>query len=197
MNTTIIPILQLAASAVFGFLGGVGAFLYKLGIYKNKVDVIERNLEKLEKEQSENSKKIIECSTKIDERTTSYASKLTNKRSPIQLNEKGRSFLSESEADKFVLENKDELVNKIKEKNPKSAYDIQVYAREVVESLRDDDRFTKFKNFVYQKGDELEPIYIVMSLYLRDIATPLLGFKIEEIDNNNPVAQNQSVKTAA
>ena len=81
---------------------------------------------------------------------------------------------------------KDELIGKICEKNPKTAYDVQIIARDVVESLRDEDRFARFKDFVYKKGMPLEPIFIVMGILLRDLALKDLNFKIEDIDLHDP-----------
>lgn len=51
-----------------------------------------------------------------------------------------------------------------------------------VEGLQDDVRFNVFKDFVYQKGVGLETIFIVMGIYLRDIALAVLGFRPEELD---------------
>lgn len=114
--------------------------------------------------------------------------------SPIKLTPKGKELLHESGSDDFVNKYKDELIKKVRDKNPKTAYDVQIIARDVVENLRDDDRFSNFKDFVYKKGMPLEPIFIVMGIYLRDIALDPLGFKIEDIDNHDPAKKQNPAK---
>ncbi len=183
---TISDFLNLAIPVLLGGLSGLGVAFFWFGQYKHKVDTLEKHVERLQEEYKELMKQVTEVSTKIDERTQNLASTLTKRKSPISLNEKGEGILSRSGSDKFVLENKDELVKKIKDKDPKSAYDVQVYAKEVVEGLQNEDRFTPFKDFVYKEGIEIDSIFIVMSIYLRDIALPLLGYTKEEVDKTDP-----------
>ena len=82
------------------------------------------------------STELTKCSTKIDERTQSYASTLTKRESPVTLSQHGKSLLSRSGSDKFVLDNQVELVEGIKTKEPHSAYDVQVFSRQVVEEMQ-------------------------------------------------------------
>lgn len=186
----IISVVGVVLSAVVGFIAAAN----KLGKYEEKVNGLEKKVGELEAETKSISMKLTECSTKLDERTQSYASTLTKRKSPVSLTDKGEYLLKRSESDVFVLENQKELVEKIKDKNPKSAYDVQILAKEVIESLQNEDRFTKFKDFAFKEGIELDAIFIVMSLYLRDIAIPLLGFKIEEIDKTDPKNETEQLQ---
>ena len=174
-------------SIILGALAGWGAAAIKIGKYIQTVDDLKTKVSALEKDIKEHSNKLTECSTKIDERTQSYASTLTKRKSPVSLNEKGEALLKESGSDKFILENKDEFVEKIKNKNPHSAYDIQEYADEVISTLKNHERIIPFKDYAYKEGLDLEQsIFIVMGLYLRDIALSLLGYKPEDIDKSDP-----------
>lgn len=185
INWAAIGAIAAVFAAIIGALSGFLAATFRLGKYSEKVDGLQERMNKAEAKIEDHATKIVECSTLIDERTTSGSS-LIKRKSPISLNEKGETILKNSASDKFVLENKDELVQKIKDKNPKTAYDVQVAAREVVETLQNEERFAPFKNFVYKEGIPLEHIFIVMGVYLRDIALPLLNFKYEEIDKTDP-----------
>lgn len=183
-NTIVIDIIASVLS------GGAVSFIVatlRIGEYKNKVDTLIRDVSDLEQQARNLSTELTKCSTKLDERTRSYSSTLTKVESPVSLSQAGQALLSRSGADKFVLENKDDLVNKIHDKNPRSAYDVQKFAREVIEEIQDEGRFKQFKDFVYKEGTDLEPIFIVMSIYLRDIALPLLGYRLEEVDHTDPV----------
>lgn len=182
---TIVALLSIALGGLAGFL----AATFKLGQYAQKVDDLKTRMDIAEGEIKADSKKIVECCTLIDERTTS-GSTLIKRKSPISLTEKGIEILRNSGSDKFVLENQAELVQKIKDKNPKTAYDVQFVAREVVESLQNDERFIPFKNYVYKEGFPLEHIFIVMGVYLRDVALPLLGFSLEQVDQTDPTRKS-------
>ena len=187
-NQIIVFFIQIIISGLVGFFAAV----YKLGKYEEKVNTLESKVKTLETDSKGLSRELAECSTKIDERTQSYSATLTKRKSPVTLTDKGEELLKRSGSDKFVLENKDELINKIKEKNPKTAYDIQLFAREIIEGLQNEDRFNQFKNFVYKEGIDLETIFIVMSIYLRDIALPLLGYKPEQIDETDPTTNQKT-----
>lgn len=184
-NQTLVAIVTIALGGLAGFLTAI----FTLGRYSQKVDDLRERMVTVEAEIKVDSKKIVECCTLIDERTTSGAA-LTKRKSPISLNEKGEEILKNSASDKFVLENQTELVQKIKDKTPKTAYDVQVAAREVVESLQNEERFIPFKTFVYKEGFPLEHIFIVMGIYLRDIALPLLGFTPEQVDQTDPTRKD-------
>lgn len=173
-------------SIVLGAIGGWGTAAVQLGRYTQTVDDLKDKVNRIEEKLSAMSTKITECSTKVDERTKSYASTLTQSNSPITLSPHGESLLKRSGADAFVLNHQKKLVDKIRATKPATAFDVQVAARNVVVSIQNDDNFKPFKNFVYNEGTDLEPIFIVMSLYLRDIALPLLGFKPEDIDKSDP-----------
>lgn len=182
MEIWLIPIISL----FLGILGGWGAVGFRLGKYAQRVDDFKERITTVEREMKNLSTKIVECITKIDERTSSYAGTLLERKSPITLSEEGSNLLKRSGADKFVLEHKDELVEKIKDKNPKSAYDVQELANKVVETLADDERIIDLKNFAFQERINISVIFMVMGIYLRDIALAVLGYKPEDVDQSDP-----------
>lgn len=158
----------------------------KIGEYKNKVNTVCTEISELKREVKELTTKLVECSVKIEERTRSYASTLTKSESPLSLTPQGQILLSQSGSDKFVLDNQADLIKKIEEKNPHSAYDIQVYAKQVIEETQNEVGFKPLKDFAFNKGIDLEPIILVMSIFLRDIALPSLGHKKEDVDKTAP-----------
>lgn len=92
--------------------------------------------------------------------------------SPISLKEKGIKALKESKFINIFNENKEALFNLLKEKiekNPtKTKYDLQVIAIEIMRDLQNDKMIIPVKNYVYEKGLDLNEILIAMGLYLRD-----------------------------
>lgn len=165
---------------------------FYMGKYQNKVDSLEKKVEGLEKKSEDHSTKITKCETIIDERTQNLAQTLTKRKSPLSLSPKGEQLLKESASDKFILENQAELVEKIRIRSPKTAYDVQEYTKEAIVSMKDDDRFNKLKEYAFKEGIDIDGIFIVMGIYLRDIALPLLGFSPEDIDKDAPPQREDS-----
>lgn len=183
-------LLNLIVSVFVSFVTGILTVIFALGKYKEKVDHLEENTRVMGADIKHLLKELVACSTKLEERTKSYSSTLVKSESPLSLSSEGSNLLKRSGADAFVLKNQAELVDKIKQRKPQTAYDVQTIAREVVENLKDDERFVGFKNFVYQEGLDLDVIFIVMGIYLRDIALPLLNFKHEDIDLTAPATKS-------
>lgn len=94
--------------------------------------------------------------------------------SPIELNEFAIEILEISGAKNFVDSSLDFLCSRIKERNPKSALDIQQFAISVIFELVETEAFSKIKDFVYQnpkyKGHDIDiPVIInIATLYLRN-----------------------------
>jgi hypothetical protein len=168
--------------------GGIVSFLVasvKLGKYTQMVDDLKDDVSSIKKELRELENKLTKCETQIEERT-SPMSGLTKRKSPVSLTDKGEQLLKASGADKFILENQSELIEDIRKNNPTTAYDVQEYSKEVVKSLKDSPKIVDLKNFAFKEGIELEAIFIVMGVYLRDIALPILGYTKEEVDKSDP-----------
>jgi hypothetical protein len=156
--------------------------LLLIGKYREKVDALERKYEKIETEIHKMSGDLRECTTKIEERTSSSQTKYAKRGSPMMLTPDGQSLLKQSGGDKFIEKNKDEFVEKLRAMNPRSAYDVQESAKQVFEKMQNEDRFIPFKDFAFNEGLSLDILFLVLGLHLRDIAMPLLGFKMEDLD---------------
>ena len=183
---------EIVVSIVVSILAGGATSFLTLGKYKEKVDRLTKDTEEFHKTLREIELKVTTCMTKIDERTKSSPAAYTETKSPVTLNPNGKSLLSRSGADKFVLENQNDLVNRIREKSPKTAYDVQEFAKEAIKAVENEDRFIPLKNFAYREGLDLGVIILVTGLYLRDIALPLLNFRIEDVELTDP-SPKQSV----
>lgn len=101
--------------------------------------------------------------------------------SPISLTEKGKLVLFESKGHDFVEKNKKALLDEIKSKKPKTAYDVQTYSEEVINEQIDLEDFNPIKNYAFKEGIELGIIIKIMGIYLRDFALSDNGFVINEL----------------
>ncbi len=175
-------ILTAIIGALAGALSGLATAAFRLGKYHERIESLTRRVDEAEKEIKATHHELIECRTKLDERTQTSPAKYAKRSSPMKLTPDGESLLKRSGGDVFIASNKDELVGILRDTNPKSAYDVQENAKKVFEKIQNEDRFIPFKNFAFKEGLDLDIIFLVLGLHLRDIAMPLLGFKMEDLD---------------
>lgn len=158
----------------------------RLGKYQQKVDSLESDVEKLENDVKSLTKSVTACETRLEERGKYSPQHLLKKGSPISLSKEGEELLKAGRGDKFVEMNLEDLTNRIKEKSPKTAYDVQVLSQDILRSIQNEDRFNEIKNFAFKEAVELDSMFIVMGVYLRDLALARLGFSLEDIDRSDP-----------
>ena len=175
----IIGITVPVASFIISLVTALLVVSHKLGEYKGKVDRACSDIEKLEGEQKGIRDKVVECATSLKERES-----LTKRKSPISLSERGVAFLNNSGGEKFVNDNFEELFRKVEERTPQTAYDVQEYAKVVVEELREDERINIFKEFLFKDGSTLDDLFTVMSIYLRDKILEKKTWNVEDIDGH-------------
>lgn len=160
--------------------------LVTFGVYREKVSQHGKDILDLKRDAKDFNARLIEYCTKLDERTGNTVEKFVRRKSPLSLTPFGEDLINAINGKKYVLDNKDRLVELIKAKNPKSAYDVQEYARKVIEDLQTNDDFIPFKDHAFKEGLQLEFIIVVLSIFLRDTALPVLGFTPEQIDESDP-----------
>jgi len=175
-------ILNLLISAAVGY----GAAAFKIGEYKNKVDTLESTVGKdehggLRRTLGEVKDKVVACEVILKERGP-----LAERKSPISLTERGDNVLKESGGMDYVDDQKESLLAFIRDKNPKSAYDVQEFAKLAMELRAKEDDFIPLKNYAYKEGMDLDDILFVTGIYLRDITLDPLGFSHEDIDKFDP-----------
>ncbi|MCM1250255.1 MAG: hypothetical protein NC209_03800 [Alistipes sp.] len=71
------------------------------------------------------------------------------KNSPRVLNENGQAIYNIIEGDKFIADNYDLLMQRLSEKSPTTALDVELYAKEVCIELLANPMFERIKNIVY------------------------------------------------
>ncbi len=183
-NSTLTIILSSGiVSALITLLGG----LLILGKYREKVDSLEKKCEKHENKIDDMKDRIstLEGGVERDRANNPYV----KRKSPLSLTDRGKAMLLDSGGESYVNANKDQLIKSIKDKNPKSAYDVQELAQRVIRERIDEDEFIPLKDFVYKEGIELKNLLQVMGIALRDAALPILGFNEAQIDESDPRRQ--------
>lgn len=182
MPSEIVAIIQFITPLILGGASGLLVFWGTLSKYKEKVDSLEKRVESSEERLRTTEQKVTACETRLEEREP--IKKYISRKSPLTLTEAGRQLLEESGGKQIIDANQDELLKNIQSREPKSPYDIQESAKQILESLKDDSRLIEVKDFAFKKGLELDVPLSVMAIYLRDIALPKYGWKAEDIDND-------------
>lgn len=178
--------ISIIVSVVLAIVASIGTALLTLGKYKQKVDTLEDNIKTLQQEMKDLSKSVTACETRLEERQKYTPENVVKRRSPVTLSGVGTELLKKSGGDKFVDEHLNDLIERIKQKSPKTAYDVQVLSQEVLKDIQNDDIFNPIKDFAFKEGTDLDVMFVVMGIYLRDIAIPKLGYKMSDVDMSDP-----------
>lgn len=179
MPDTMITLTIVLSSGIVSAIVTLLTFFFTFGQYKQKVDSNQKLVEKISDKISELSDRISRLEGGIDRDRA--PSEYIKKQSPLGLTDKGKSLLLDSHGKDYIDTNKDMPIKAIKSKNPKTAYDVQELAREIIKNHSNNDDFNLVKDFIYKQGLSLDTVIDVMGIYLRDIALPTLGFNISDI----------------
>lgn len=169
MSWIIIELLRLSKS-----VGRLEARLDKIASTNDSHDISIRKLQM----------EMLEVRTFIKTKFPTSQTVLSEKKSPAQLNEFGRKLFADMGGSDFLSKNGIYLLQKMEEKNPKTAFDVESTAHEVLILATNEEMFNKIKNKVYNypymdilKRDgemvkyevSLADVCFVLSLSLRDM----------------------------
>ena len=169
MSWIIIELLKLNKS-----VGRLEARLDKLASTNDSHDISIRKLQM----------EMLKVRTFIKTKFPTSQTVLSEKKSPAQLNEFGRKLFADMGGSDFLSKNGIYLLQKMEEKNPKTAFDVESTAHEVLILATNEEMFNKIKNKVYNypymdilKRDgemvkyevSLADVCFVLSLSLRDM----------------------------
>ena len=176
----LIPAITALVVSIFGWIITFIRFQERVKNLEGKVNTMEADLKNTRD-------KVIACETRIEERGNKG---LVKRGSPINLTEKGLDLLQKSGGQEWIITNRSELLKAIQNKKPTSAYDVQEYAKKVLEEIVrvNDARLKSLKDYAYAKGVNLDDVILVMSIQLRNEVMPEFpGFKVADIkDEENP-----------
>ena len=169
MSWIIIELLKLSKS-----VGRLESRLDKIASTNDSHDISIRKLQM----------EMLEVRTFIKTKFPTSQTVLSEKKSPAQLNEFGRKLFADMGGSDFLSKNGIYLLQKMEEKNPKTAFDVESTAHEVLILATNEEMFNKIKNKVYNypymdilKRDgemvkyevSLADVCFVLSLSLRDM----------------------------
>lgn len=165
--------------------GGIISIIIALVYLGRKFQVLDTLYESFKKF-TENFDKLGDKVNDIGNRVSKIEGKLfgvATASSPIRLTPLGMEILQDSGILNIAKGRKEDLMKKIREKSPKTAYDVQEITKILFDNLQlIPSEETILKNYAFQKGITLKDILYTGAIYFRDIALEELGFKIEDLD---------------
>ena len=87
---------------------------------------------------------------------------------PINLNENENLMLEDSGFVEIFKEHGNQILEKIKSKNPETNYDVQEKSISIVRDLCDESFINPVKNYAYEKNITVEQVLYFGGIYARD-----------------------------
>lgn len=167
---------EIALALIIGFIAWkVSKRLTKTDSHFTKID---NAISGLQKDVTDIKSDLSDMQLFITSKYPTALGTFVTKNSPLTLNEFGKRLYEECGGKSFLDANQVLLLKKIEEKTPKTALDVEVYAKEVLFSLTNNDIFNTIKVWVYNSpawkiGDKdytitLGDVCFVLSIPLRD-----------------------------
>lgn len=162
-------------SLIVSFLG----ITLAIGQYKAKVDeavkTLTRHNEKIDTLSDRVSK--LEGGVERDRANSPYV----QRKSPLSLTEKGKALLLDSGGKDYVDAHQSGLLDRLRKRRPKTAYDVQEISRDIIHEHSREDSFNGIKEFAFRQGLKLNDIIDVMGIYFRDIALKEMKLNVADI----------------
>ena len=181
-------------AATIGFFGMSWIIIELLKLTKSvgrmevRLNNIEERLDKLPCDSHQNTINkiqldLLEHRTYLKTKFPTAKSIFSEKKSPAQLNDCGQKLFSDMNGEDFLMHNGAYFLQKMEEQHPKTAFDVENIASEVLLFASSEDRFNQIKNKVYhypaidilnRHGESvkyevsLADVCFVLSLALRD-----------------------------
>lgn len=175
-------------------LGGIILLIFRSGKVVQNIEHIDKDLTKLESDVKDIDNDMHEVKLQvgkisfIEQRLDSlWKSFFSVSKSPMQLNDRGLKILEDSGI-KIIVEDKfTEIVQKVKNRNPKNAYEIQEFTQQIVEEYKSDLTLkNSLENGAFKSGADVSTVLLVGGIYIRDRVLKELGFNIDDIDKDAP-----------
>lgn len=177
--TTVIQIGVL--QGIIGIVVFVATVGIAWGTLKNSVKNIIGNLDEMKPDLKNVRERFMVIEDRVD---TLWKDKLAPASSPRQLNDKGNGMLNNSGMKNIVDEKKSKLLELVKAKNAKNAYDAEIAIEEVMRELpvHFPGIIEKLKEGAFKVGADIGGLLFVGSIYLRNQIFYDLGFSLDDLD---------------
>ena len=142
---------------------------------KDRFNILTKTDERLENKIDKIDDKVEETSGAIIEMQDEFKKmgypmqRILRTTSPVVLTDYGKKLVAESGFNQIFNENRELILGWIKEKNPKTQYDVQEISRDALLGHKDEAVFAPLKEYAYKHGEtSLEQILRAGSIIVRD-----------------------------
>jgi hypothetical protein len=176
-NIEIGTIQAILGIVVFIFVAGAA-----WGTLKNSLSAINKLLtENIAPDLKDVRERFMVVEDRVD---TLWKDKYAPSHSPRQLNERGTKVLNESGIKEVVEKKKGKLLQIIKGKDISNPYDAEKAVLETVAELPTHcpEVMNGLKDGAFKVGADLDAVFLVGGIHLRNLIFPELDFKIDDLD---------------
>lgn len=152
-------------AAIAGVFVWIATQIFKLGQLTQRITTVESAIkEDLKPELKEISRRLLDLSISLGGKD------VTTSNSPRVLNDAGRKILEESGVKEIIEKRFDEIVSKVKEQNPKNAYQGELSVIDAVRSMATEDKDVRddFEQGAFRSGTSVATLSIVGGVHIRD-----------------------------
>ncbi|NQU87434.1 MAG: hypothetical protein HQ541_16900 [Mariniphaga sp.] len=169
--------VALIITGVLALMGTLASLIYKQGnidgkiiAVSDKVDVVDYKVEKL--------------SDKFD---NFLMRPWAEGQSPVKLTKLGVDIYAKEQIKKFVAEKFDEILSRLNDAKPISAYGAQEQLFDIVNSYKNDKEYKVIlENEAFKAGQHIDILLKVIAIGMRDEVFNQLHFNVDHIDETNP-----------
>jgi hypothetical protein len=115
---------------------------------------------------------------------TLWKDKFAPSHSPRQLNERGQTILTGSGIKEIIESKKDRPLEIVRKKGVANPYDAEKAVLDVVSEIpvHCPEVMDELKRGAYKVGADLDSVFLVGGIHLRNLIFPVLGFNLEDLD---------------
>lgn len=177
-----------AVASVLGIVFAFGKSFEKLSNHDKRMVEIENSREKLVDKLDNISNKLSRLTGQVQHMLNQdIGEDLAESHSPIQLNAQGKKVLEDSGIEKVIDPRFNDIVQSVKEKNPKNSYQVQEAVFEVVYDLQSDENLKNtIEEGAFKSGRSPLQVLYVGALNIRDRVIQELKFDINDVDKHDP-----------
>ena len=179
--------------------------VFAAGRFHQKIKTQESNIAKIETTVDKLTTEVRVVSSKLDQLIgkvsvilkDTISETLSASESPRRLNELGKKVLKDSSIEQVLEPLFDEIVEKVRQKNPENPYQAQEGLFEAVQAYRTEDGLrSAIENGAYLSGHTPEEVLFVGALNMRDKVIEALGLEVGDIDKHDPKKNGKSKKNS-
>jgi len=175
------------SAIVVPVIGSIIFLIFKSGSMIESIKNIQKNIELIQKSTDDIQKlkySFGQMNVKVD---FIWRNNLSKSNSPIILNDVGKKILETSKISDFTQKYYNEILSRVKSKNPVNPYQAQEYLISVMSEYQNNEECKlMLQDAAFKSGYDVISVLYVGAIDIRDKIISDLGFVVGDIDKHDP-----------